>query len=301
MPLKRFPGLATALSLLLAGAAPAHAGPPVPLLWKVSDADNAVYLLGSFHLLRREDYPLSADVDAAFADAEGLVFELAPEEANAPDLPARMARAAMRTRAGTLERDLGPALWGKLQGYAAAHQLPLAQLAAFDPWFIGLTIALMEMGKQGLDPALGLDRHFMEGAARAGKPTAGLERGDEDQELAHEPRQRRDARQRAQAQRQRRAQERTLAGQPVIVIKLLGAVVRAGHVGHDTEHRHRGQHVGEEVEPDRTRRPRHGHQPMAGAPGGAGALPALAEIRPAVVRGALAPGAGGARYCGGCE
>ena len=180
MPLKRFvSGLAAALSLLLAGAAPAHAGPPVPLLWKVSDADNAVYLLGSFHLLRREDYPLSADVDAAFADAEGLVFELAPEEANAPDLPARMAQAAMRTRAGTLERDLGPALWGKLQGYAAAHQLPLAQLAAFDPWFIGLTIALMEMGKQGLDTALGLDRHFMEGAARAGKPTAGLERGDE--------------------------------------------------------------------------------------------------------------------------
>ena len=37
----------------------------------------------------------------------------------------------------------------------------------------------MEMGKQGLDPALGLDRHFMEGATRAGKPTAGLERGDE--------------------------------------------------------------------------------------------------------------------------
>ena len=30
-------------------AAPAKA-PPVPLLWKVSDADNAVYLLGSFEV-----------------------------------------------------------------------------------------------------------------------------------------------------------------------------------------------------------------------------------------------------------
>ena len=28
----------------------------------------------------------------------------------------------------------------------------------------------------GLDPALGLDRHFMDAAARAGKPVAGLER-----------------------------------------------------------------------------------------------------------------------------
>lgn len=49
--------------------------PPVPLLWKVSDADNSLYLLGSFHLLKPEDYPLSAEVDAAFADAEALLFE----------------------------------------------------------------------------------------------------------------------------------------------------------------------------------------------------------------------------------
>src|SRR5690606_2047391 len=36
--------------------------PPLPLLWQVSDADNTVYLLGSFHLLRADDYPLSSDV-----------------------------------------------------------------------------------------------------------------------------------------------------------------------------------------------------------------------------------------------
>lgn len=161
--------------LLLAVSAPARAEPPVPLLWKVSDGDNAVYLLGSFHLLAPTDYPLSADVDAAFADAEHVVFEMSPQEANSPALPAQMAQAAMRTRPGSLEQDLGPELWGQLQRYATANGLPLAQLAAFDPWFIGLTISLLEMGKQGLDPKLGLDRHFMEAAATAGKPTAGLE------------------------------------------------------------------------------------------------------------------------------
>lgn len=176
---RTFFGLAAALLALVAGMAPAHAGPPVPLLWKVSDADNSVYLLGSFHLLTRDDYPLSKDVDAAFVDAETLMFELSPDEAGSPALPAQMAQAAMRTRAGTLEQDLGPALWVQLQAYATANGLPLAQLAAFDPWFIGLTVGLMEMGKQGLDPALGLDRHFMDAAARARKPAAGLERADE--------------------------------------------------------------------------------------------------------------------------
>ena len=49
--------------------------PPVPLLWKVSDADNDVYLLGSFHMLKPSDYPLSADVDSAFDDAWTSVRE----------------------------------------------------------------------------------------------------------------------------------------------------------------------------------------------------------------------------------
>lgn len=53
-------------------AATPAATAPVPLLWIVSDADNAVYLLGSFHLLRPDDYPWSGDVDAAFADAESV-------------------------------------------------------------------------------------------------------------------------------------------------------------------------------------------------------------------------------------
>lgn len=170
---------AAAALLALALAFPACAQPPVPLLWKVSDADNAVYLLGSFHLLARDDYPLSTDVDAAFADAEALLFELSPEEANSPALPAQMAQAAMRTRPGTLQQDLGPDLWARLQAYAQANGLPLAQLSTFEPWFVGLTVGLMEMGRQGLDPALGLDRHFMEAAAGTGKPAQGLEGADE--------------------------------------------------------------------------------------------------------------------------
>lgn len=175
-PLHRF---AAALLAVAAVCPPAHAAPPVPLLWKVSDADNSVYLLGSFHLLGEDDYPVSKDVEAAFDDAETLMFELAPEEANSPALPLQMAQAAQRTRAGTLQQDLGPALWAELEAYAAANGLPLAQLAAFEPWFVGLTVGLLEMGKQGLDPALGLDRHFMDAAGRARKPAAGLELASE--------------------------------------------------------------------------------------------------------------------------
>ena len=80
--------------------------PPVPLLWKVSDADNAVYLLGSFHLLKPDDYPLSNDVNRAFADARTVVFELPPEEMNSPQLPLQMMQAAVRTDGSQLDSEL---------------------------------------------------------------------------------------------------------------------------------------------------------------------------------------------------
>jgi uncharacterized protein YbaP (TraB family) len=164
-------------------AAPAKA-PPVPLLWKVSDADNAVYVLGSFHMLKPDDYPLSKDVDAAFADAERVVFELSPEEMASPTLGVQMGQAAMRTDGTTLDSELTPEVAAKLKAWISANTehlqksgIPAQALQMFEPWFSGLMITLTEMGKMGLDPKLGLDAHFAAAAKQAGKPTAGLETG----------------------------------------------------------------------------------------------------------------------------
>lgn len=137
--------------------------------------DSRVYLLGSFHLLRAQDYPLAADVDQAFAASKRVVFELSPQDMQSPQLTQKMLQAAVRTDGTELKRDLDPATWTKLQAYATANNLPLAQLQGMKPWFVGLTITLGQFTKMGLDPNLGLDRHFMQRAATAGKPTSGLE------------------------------------------------------------------------------------------------------------------------------
>ena len=169
--LAAFAGLAFSAS---ADAPKAPREAPVPLLWKVSDSDNAVYLLGSFHMLRPADYPLSRDVDAAFADAESLMFELSPDEVGAA-LSAQMMQAAMRRDGKSLRDDLDADTWTKLEAYAGKNGMPMANLAALKPWFVGLTISVTEMMRQGLDPKIGLDAHFMEQARSAGKPASGLE------------------------------------------------------------------------------------------------------------------------------
>lgn len=154
---------------------PAQA-PPVPLLWKVSGAQgSAVYLLGSFHLLKPSDYPVSADVDAAFSASQRLLFELSPEEMDSPALASQMLQAALRRDGRQLKDDLDDATWQRLQSWAAANSMPVERLAGLKPWFVGLTISIAQMTRQGLDPQSGLDRHLMERAAKAGKPAAGLE------------------------------------------------------------------------------------------------------------------------------
>lgn len=163
--------------LMIIGANAAYAEAPKPLLWKVSDANNSLYLLGSFHMLKPTDYPLAKSTDLAFDDAEQLYFELSPEEMNNPALGQKMAQAAMRTDGKTLQQSLSVETWKKFEALAAKNNLPAANFQGFEPWFVTLILTITEMQKFGLDPALGLDKHFMDRAAKAGKSAKGLETG----------------------------------------------------------------------------------------------------------------------------
>lgn len=169
-----------------ATSAATTATPPVPLLWKVADADNELYLLGSFHMLKSTDYPLSADVDSAFDDAEALIFELSPEEMNSPQLGMAMGQAALRTDGTALNSELPAQTVAKLDAWLAANGdglkamgMPAQAVQMFEPWFVGLIITLVEMGKLGLDPQIGLDMHLIGRAAKASKPATGLEKGSD--------------------------------------------------------------------------------------------------------------------------
>lgn len=169
-----------------AGTPAAAAEPPVPLLWKASAGERSVYLLGSFHLLKPDDYPLSPDVDAAFAAAGTVVFEIPPEELQSPELGVKMGQAALRTDGTPLDSALPEETAAALKAWTEENaaalekmQLPPGVLQMFHPWFVSLMVTITEMGKYGLDPELGLDNHIANRAAEAGKPTSGLETAEQ--------------------------------------------------------------------------------------------------------------------------
>jgi uncharacterized protein YbaP (TraB family) len=175
-----FSGAARARAL----ASIAHATQPVPapargtaraLLWRVGDADNHIYLLGSFHILKPEDYPLPATIDAAFADAERVAFEISPTEMRSPDLPRQMLAAGTIQGGPPLAQRLRPETMRRLDAYCRQRKLSLEQLSRFEPWMVALVIGLGEASRLGYEPGKGLDQTLIDRAQAAGKPGIGLE------------------------------------------------------------------------------------------------------------------------------
>ncbi len=164
---------------LLLGAA-ACASPPKPMLWKASKGGSTVYLLGSMHFLKDDDYPLSPDVDAAYKDARKLVFEIAPDEMTSPaTIAITLKHGLYQDPTHKLQDDLSPTTWQKLVVYGAKNNLPVVALQKFEPWMASITMIALESQKMGLKSDDGLDMHFMKLAAADHKPTGGFETVDQ--------------------------------------------------------------------------------------------------------------------------
>lgn len=158
-------------------AVAAKASPPAQqaLLWKVSDADNSIYLLGSFHLLKQDDYPLPSVIDAAFDDAESLVFEVDPREMTAPETAAIIQKYAAYDEGKSLSTVLPKPTLDKLGNLISMTGGSVQTLEQSEPWMVSLSLVLGITNAMGFKAELGMDRNLMARAAEAGKPTAGLE------------------------------------------------------------------------------------------------------------------------------
>lgn len=164
-----------ATTVSVPAATPAVKAAPVPLLWKVSDKDNAVYVLGSFHLLKPDDYPVSTDVNNAFAAASKVVFEVPPEQMLDPANTQKFLAAAGFSDGRRLSDVLPAPMREKFNRILAKRGASLAQFEDYEPWFVNLSLMLGLSQQMGFRPDQGLDNYLMQQAAAANKPTGGLE------------------------------------------------------------------------------------------------------------------------------
>ncbi len=162
------------LVLVLAGTATADSGPPFTL-WMVEGASNQLYLLGSVHLLRKEDYPLPAVVDGAFDDSEHIVMELDMDDIDPLATQRIVNRLGLLPEGQTLADTLGERDYARAAAAAAALDIPLELLAGSEPWYAAITIEQLILSRLGFNPVYGVEMAIASKAAPEGKPITGLE------------------------------------------------------------------------------------------------------------------------------
>ena len=151
-------------------------------LWKIETPTNSVYLMGSIHYLRPSDYPLAPAVQAAFQDAENLVFEVHPAELTNPATAMTFLQgAAPDSQAESLQIALEPGTesYEMVKNAALEFGLPIEPFHQFEPWFLAMTLSTTQLTQLGFSPDNGVELRFYEEAMAAGKSVSSLETVEE--------------------------------------------------------------------------------------------------------------------------
>ena len=173
--MRRFPILSLGGLLLLVNALPALAGEAL-YLWRIEGDGATVHMTGSIHVGKPEFFPLAEPIESAFAAADALAVEVdmfAP--ANVQAVAGIMMQKGMLPDDETLESRFGPDLWQRLVAHAEATGFPLAMYGKFKPGIVAMMLVMDEYTRQGYDPELGIDKHFLDQARAAEKPIRELE------------------------------------------------------------------------------------------------------------------------------
>lgn len=149
-----------------------------PALWEVQGRGNTVWLFGSVHVLPPGGFTIEGALAAAFDAAEAVCLEVDTSGIADADVAALTLARAIDPEGRTLFDLLGPQA-DRARTMAAMAGIELAPLARFEPWFVGLTVALVALQQHGYDVEHGVERVIEKAAAGGGKRLCGLETLDE--------------------------------------------------------------------------------------------------------------------------
>ena len=147
-------------------------------VYKVSKGNNSIYLGGTVHILKAEDYPLPKEFDSAFEKSETLVFETDIAAFSDPSISVKMMTQATYQDERTLQTVLDKETYEKVKKLATELKFPIDQMQKMKPSVLMITLTLVKMQTEGIS-GTGVDAHFFEKGKKAGKTINELETVDE--------------------------------------------------------------------------------------------------------------------------
>ncbi|MEN7973147.1 MAG: TraB/GumN family protein [Verrucomicrobiota bacterium] len=161
--------------LALAMLLPASGAMAKSCLWKVASKNGTLYLQGSIHALKADNYPLAPAIEQAYSNSTALVLEVDIKEMTSLETQKQIMEKAMLPGNKTLQQTLDESTYEKLNTACASTELPVAALSKFKPWFATITLTMVKLQKMGFDTQQGLDIYFYNKAVADNKKVIGLE------------------------------------------------------------------------------------------------------------------------------
>ena len=146
-------------------------------LWKVQSKTSTLYLLGSIHFLKQENYPLDPRIEKAFSQSNCLVVEADISDPGKLDSD-KMLLSALYPENDSLENHLSRETYEYVKKETGKLGLPPELIARQKPWMLALTLEGLELMKLGFDPGHGVDVYFLS-KAQGSKKILELEGVDE--------------------------------------------------------------------------------------------------------------------------
>jgi hypothetical protein len=146
-------------------------------VYEITKGKNKIYMAGTIHMLRAQDFPPPAEFDAAYQASQKLFFEIDLQKAKTPEFGQRFMQAMMLPNNGTLKDVLDADTWAALQVFSAKTQYPLSQTMMFNPAMTSILIAMTEAKKFGV--ADGIDAFYDKAARTDNKAIGELESADD--------------------------------------------------------------------------------------------------------------------------
>jgi len=144
-------------------------------LWKITSKTNTLYLQGSVHMLKANDYPLDPAIEQAYTKSSTVFFEVDLGKMNEINTQKKLLKKTRLPAGESFQKYLNTATFERLKKAIQKEGIPIEIMKIFKPWFVVVTLTIIKTQKLGFSSKKGLDNYFFKKAVADKKKIIPLE------------------------------------------------------------------------------------------------------------------------------
>lgn len=133
-------------------------------LWELSGPEGEFYLMGSFHYMPENSYPLDDVIYNSLEESDVMAVEVDITEVDQMELQQFVMEEAFLGEGRELQNKISKDIYEEIIDIAGRHGIPEEDMNNFAPWYASQIIADFALQEIGMEAVEGVDIHMLERA-----------------------------------------------------------------------------------------------------------------------------------------